>query len=123
MDLLRLTTVPPTRKDLGSVRLRLGGFPVFPVWRSQNPANVALSVHASSEFSTKQSDPVEDHADPFQSALRDLHALVKYQFRPMFFLCQVLPSRSTPCGHVVNNLRTFLIFTSELRRQEPLGDL
>ena len=60
-------------EDLGSVRLRLGGFPVSP---SQNPAKVALSVHAPSEFSTKrttghQSDPVEDRADPFQSALRD----------------------------------------------------
>ena len=60
-------------EDLGSVRLRLGGFPVS---RSQNPANVALSVRAPSEFSTKrttghQSDPVEDRADPFQSALRD----------------------------------------------------
>ena len=59
--------------DLGSVRLRLGGFPVS---RSQNSANVALSVHAPSEFSTKrttghQSDPVEDRADPFQSVLRD----------------------------------------------------
>ena len=61
------------QEDLGSVRLRLGGFPVSP---SQNPAKVALSVHAPSEFSTKrttghQSDPVEDRADPFQSALRD----------------------------------------------------
>ena len=60
-------------KDLGSVRLRLGGFPVS---RSQNPANVALSVRAPSEFSTKrttchQSDPVEDRADLFQSALQD----------------------------------------------------
>ena len=60
-------------EDVGSVRLRLGGFPVSP---SQNPAKVALSVHAPSEFSTKrttghQSDPVEDRADPFQSVLRD----------------------------------------------------
>ena len=58
-------------EDLGSVRLRLGGFPVSPL---QNPAKVALSVHAPSEFSTKrttghQSNPVEDRADPFQSAL------------------------------------------------------
>ena len=62
-----------TPEDLGSVRLRLGGFPVSP---SQNPTKVTLSVHAPSEFSTKrttghQSDPVEDRADPFQSALRD----------------------------------------------------
>ena len=61
------------QEDLGSVRLRMGGFPVSP---SQNPAKVALSVHAPSEFSTKrttghQSDTVEDRADPFQSALRD----------------------------------------------------
>ena len=60
-------------EDLGSVLLRLGGFPVS---RLQKPTNVALSVHAPSEFSSKwttghQSDPVEDHADPFQSALRD----------------------------------------------------
>ena len=60
-------------EDLGSVRLRLGGFPVS---RSQRPANLALSVNAPSEFSTKrttghQSDPVEDRTDPFQSALRD----------------------------------------------------
>ena len=37
---------------------------------------VASSVHAPSEFSTKQMtghqyDPDEDRADPFQSALRD----------------------------------------------------
>ena len=60
-------------EDLGSVHLRLGGVPVS---CSQNPVNVALSVHAPSEFSTKrttchQPDPVEDRADPFQSALRD----------------------------------------------------
>ena len=60
-------------EDLGSVRLRLGGFQLSP---SQNPAKVALSVHAASEFSAKrttghQSDPVENRADPFQSALRD----------------------------------------------------
>ena len=60
-------------EDLGSVCLRLGGFPVS---RSQDPANVALSVHAPSSFSTKrttchQSVPVEDRTDPFQSALRD----------------------------------------------------
>ena len=60
-------------EDLGSVRLRLGGFPVL---CSQNPGNVALSVRTPSEFSTKrttchQSDPVADRADPFQSALKD----------------------------------------------------
>ena len=51
----------------------------------------------------------------FGTLKRNLHALVKYQFQPMFLLCQVLPTRSIPCGHVVNSLRTFLIFTSELR--------
>ena len=37
-------------KFLGSVHLRLGGFPVA---CSQNPTNMALSVHAPSELSTK----------------------------------------------------------------------
>ena len=60
-------------EDLCSVRLRLGGFPVL---RSQRPTNLALSVNALSEFSTKrttghQSDLVEDRTDAFQSALRD----------------------------------------------------
>ena len=62
-------------EDLGSVRLRLRGFPVS-VSPSQNPAKVVLSVHAPSEFSTQrttghQSDPVKDRANPFQSALWD----------------------------------------------------
>ena len=51
----------------------------------------------------------------FGTLKRNLHALVKHQFQLMFLLCQVLPTQSTPCRHVVNNLGTFLIFTSELR--------
>ena len=51
----------------------------------------------------------------FGTLKRNLHALVMHQFQLMFLLCQVLPTQSTPCRHVVNNLGTFLIFTSELR--------
>ena len=60
-------------EDLGSVRLRLGGFPVT---RSQNPPNAALSVHAPSVLPTgqtkgRQANTADDRTDPFQTALKD----------------------------------------------------
>lgn len=60
-------------KDLGSVHLRLGGFPVA---RLQNPSNTALSVQAPSKLSIEQtkghlSNMADDRTDPFQAALKD----------------------------------------------------
>ena len=59
-------------EGLGSVRLRLGGFPVS---RSQNPTNVALSVHAPSYFLPNE---------------RLATSLIRSRIVQMFLLCQVL---------------------------------
>ena len=58
---------------MGYVRLRLGGFPVT---RSENPSNVALSVYAPSVLSMRQTkgrqaNTADDRTDLFQTAVKD----------------------------------------------------
>ena len=93
-------------EDLGSVHLRLEGFPVL---LSQDFANVALSVLPPVHFLPSEqlaTSPFWSRTVriPFSQLFGTLKMnLVKYQFQPMFLLCQVLPTRSTLCGHVVSN--------------------
>ena len=101
-------------EDLGSVRLRLGGFPVT---RSESPSNAALRVHAPSVLSMgltkgRQANTADDRTDPGISdslkrcSKRIIPQWEKFQFQTMSLLYLVRPTRSTLFGHVASNLRT-----------------
>ena len=91
--------------------------PLTPEWKSQKvwalfwvftlPVNFLLNRWLATSFVRSWIMQIF-FSQLFGTLKGNLHALVKYQVQPMFLLCQVLPTWIIPCGHVVNNLRTFL---------------
>ena len=78
--------------------------------------NCALSVHAPSEVSVQHSEQqpallTKDRADPFQTALQDAKKessrAGKVPVSNKVLCCQACPTRGTPCGHAVSNLKTY----------------